>query len=109
MTKHFTIINYKLRQLLYTILLILLTSCGGNLTREESELLRQLDDSIAARPAIEQRKEADLQRLKNLSRSQHGDVARYSVYDRLFAAYINYEIDSAMQYARLKLDLARAL
>ena len=108
MTKHFTIINYKLRQLLYTILLILLTSCGGNLTREESELLRQLDDSIAARPAIEQRKEAELQRLKNLSRLQHGDVARYSVYDRLFAAYINYEIDSAMQYARLKLDLARA-
>lgn len=106
MTKNFTIINYKLRQLLYIILLISLMSCG-NVSREDSELLRRLDDSIAARPAIERRKEADLQRLKTLSRSQHGDVARYSVYDRLFAAYINYEIDSAMHYARLKLDLAR--
>ena len=81
-------------------------SCG-NVSREDSELLRRLDDSIAARPAIERRKEADLLRLKTLSRTQRGDVARYSVYDRLFAAYINYEIDSAMHYARLKLDLAR--
>lgn len=91
-----------------TAAFLTVVSCSGQpYGRETADMLRVLDDSIARRTQIGQRKEAELTRLKSLLSRSYSPVERYEAATDLFDAYLRYNLDSAFYYAFLKERIAR--
>lgn len=68
--------------------------------------LRRLDDSIANRGAIRERKEKQLQQFRALVEEAKLPHERYKALSALYNAYRNYNVDSTLHYALLKKTVA---
>ncbi|MBB3188137.1 DUF6377 domain-containing protein [Microbacter margulisiae] len=72
-------------------------------------LLHVLDQTIDNHAIYDQQKEAKLHHLKELLKMAPSDELRYNLCGQLFDEYKTYISDSALNYARLKLQIAEKL
>lgn len=96
---------------LLCIAALLLPACTKDFhySEEEETLLERLDNTIRNGAQIESAKQIRINNIK-LSLSENiTDEERYAVYDNLYDEYYQYDIDSAIAYAREKLALAKSL
>ncbi len=70
-------------------------------------MLEALDRTIAERDIYERIKRERIDSIKAGIRSDTTDSLKYEIYDRLFDEYYQYDIDSAIFYARKKLSVAQ--
>lgn len=72
-------------------------------------LLVVLDRTVKDYQAYSDQKEGELSRLKEQLRYARNDDERYAIYGKLYDGYSAYKSDSALVYARRKLDIAEKL
>ena len=69
-------------------------------------ILEQLDRTVADRDIHTQKKEARIAGKKSLLDENMADEERYKIYDRIYDEYYQYNLDSAIVYAKKKSALA---
>ena len=69
-------------------------------------ILEQLDRTVADRDIHTQKKEARIAGMKSLLDENMADEERYKIYDRIYDEYYQYNLDSAIVYAKKKSALA---
>ena len=74
--------------------------------REVEKALEELDEVIDRKDEIESRKDLTIASIRKGLGKTGSDTARYRILDRLYSEYYQYDIDSAVFYAREKLALA---
>lgn len=74
---------------------------------DNKRMLEALDKTIAERDIYERIKLERIDSIKAGIRSNATDSLKYVIYDRLFDEYYQYDIDSAIFYARKKLSVAQ--
>lgn len=74
---------------------------------EVQEMLRKLDRTIRDKQSFETGKEQHIARIKAKITAGSSEQQLYNVYDDLYSEYYQYNLDSAMRYARRKLEVAR--
>lgn len=85
-----------------------LLSCGSRSDTEVRirEALHNLDNTLAASASIEQKKEAEMDRLRSCLRACTDPSVQYLICDSLFLGYYKRDVDSALHYAHQKERLA---
>ena len=90
---------------------IILASCSGrtetDFPEEVRDALAELDGAMSRKAQIEEELESRIGQMHRQLSSAGTDSARYSALDMLYSSYYQYDIDSAIFYARTKLELAR--
>ena len=84
-----------------------LISCSHSQDKELRNALNGLDKAIDSRELYEQKKQERLQEIKSGLKEAGTTVNIYAIYDRLYEEYYQYNIDSAIFYANLKLKTAQ--
>lgn len=96
-------------RIIFIILFCLaMTACGNSpgYAPETRDLLKQLDATIREKAAIDDAKHERIDSVKREISLLSTDEERYAIYDKLYDEYYQYEIDSAITYARKKCSLA---
>ncbi|MGO4905454.1 DUF6377 domain-containing protein [Flavobacterium sp. W20_MBD1_R3] len=73
------------------------------------QLLQELDQTVADYQLYSDKKEIQINKLKELLLSTSSDIQRYDVYGKLYAEYKSYQSDSALIYARKSFQIAEKL
>ncbi|MBO8482679.1 MAG: hypothetical protein IAB75_00950 [Bacteroidetes bacterium] len=81
---------------------------GGEDTGTEA-ILARLDRTVAERELYIQKKESRIEGMKSVLNSGMTDEERYRVYDRIYDEYYQYNMDSAIVYAKKKFNLASGI
>ena len=68
--------------------------------REVEKALEELDEVIDRKDEIESRKDLTIASIRKGLGKTGSDTARYRILDRLYSEYYQYDIDSAVFYAR---------
>ncbi len=99
------------RYLTFISSVIILASCSGrtetDFPEEVRDALAELDGAMSRKAQIEEELETRIGQMHRQLSSAGTDSARYSALDMLYSSYYQYDIDSAIFYARTKLELAR--
>lgn len=73
------------------------------------QLLQELDQTVADYQLYSDKKEIQVNKLKELLLSTSSDIQKYDVYGKLYAEYKSYQSDSALIYARKSFRIAEKL
>ena len=102
----------RYRPFLFIILtLAVLSGChtGSMHNPEIKDILEQLDKVVEDRDIYTQKKEGRIAGMKSLLYDNMTAEERYKVYDRIYDEYYQYNLDSAIVYAKKKFDLAAGI
>ena len=95
------------RNFLYFLALVsVLSGCCSEKDRQIRDTLKELDDVISRQEEIESAKDSYIELIKGRYSEAMSPDERYTILDELYNEYYNYNIDSAIFYARTKLDIA---
>lgn len=95
------------RNFLYFLALVsVLSGCCSEKDRQIRDTLKELDDVISRQEEIESAKDSYIELIKGRYSEAMSPDEKYSIFDELYNEYYNYNIDSAIFYARTKLDIA---
>lgn len=95
------------RNFLYFLALVsVLSGCCSEKDRQIRDTLKELDDVISRQEEIESAKDSYIELIKGRYSEAMSPDEKYTILDELYNEYYNYNIDSAIFYARTKLDLA---
>lgn len=95
------------RNFLYFFALVsVLSGCCSEKDRQIRDTLKELDDVISRQEEIESAKDSYIELIKGRYSEAMSPDEKYTILDELYNEYYNYNIDSAIFYARTKLDLA---
>ena len=95
------------RYFLYFFALVsVLSGCCSEKDRQIRDTLKELDDVISRQEEIESAKDSYIELIKGRYSEAMSPDEKYSIFDELYNEYYNYNIDSAIFYARTKLDIA---
>lgn len=91
--------------------LILFSSCmqGGSYNTQTKIILEELDAVILHKPEYGKIKEQQINSIKSLLRNMDTPQSVYGIYNNLYQEYYRYNLDSAMVYAKRKMQLANEL
>lgn len=78
-------------------------------SEETDSLLRVLDKVILERPVYQQRKQSEIDSLKQVLKRVVTDEEQYTVYERLYSRYNTFRMDSALWAAKKSLEIATQL
>nr|WP_315179575.1 DUF6377 domain-containing protein [uncultured Flavobacterium sp.] len=73
------------------------------------ELLDELDQTVADYAVYSNKKEGEINKLKELLSYTSADIQKYDIYGKLYAEYKSYQSDSALIYARKSFQIAEKL
>lgn len=73
------------------------------------ELLEELDQTVANYALYSNKKEREINKLKELLSYTSTDIQKYDLYGKLYAGYKSYQSDSALIYARKSFQIAEKL
>lgn len=95
------------RYFLYFFALVsVLSGCCSEKDRQIRDTLKELDDVISRQEEIESAKDSYIELIKGRYSEAMSPDEKYTILDELYNEYYNYNIDSAVFYARTKLDIA---
>lgn len=95
------------RNFLYFFALVsVLSGCCSEKDRQIRDTLKELDDVISRQEEIESAKDSYIELIKGRYSGAMSPDEKYTILDELYNEYYNYNIDSAIFYARTKLDIA---
>lgn len=95
------------RNFFYFLALVsVLSGCCSEKDRQIRDTLKELDDVISRQEEIESAKDSYIELIKGRYSEAMSPDEKYSIFDELYNEYYNYNIDSAIFYARTKLDIA---
>lgn len=95
------------RNFLYFLALVsVLSGCCSEKDRQIRDTLKELDDVISRQEEIESAKDSYIELIKGRYSETLSPDEKYTIFDELYNEYYNYNIDSAIFYARTKLDIA---
>lgn len=95
------------RNFLYFFALVsVLSGCCSEKDRQIRDTLKELDDVISRQEEIESAKDSYIELIKGRYSEAMSPDEKYTIFDELYNEYYNYNIDSAIFYARTKLDIA---
>lgn len=95
------------RYFLYFFALVsVLSGCCSEKDRQIRDTLKELDDVISRQEEIESAKDSYIELIKGRYSEAMSPDEKYTILDELYNEYYNYNIDSAIFYARTKLDIA---
>ena len=95
------------RNFLYFLALVsVLSGCCSEKDRQIRDTLKELDDVISRQDEIESAKDSYIELIKGRYSEAMSPDEKYTILDELYNEYYNYNIDSAIFYARTKLDIA---
>lgn len=95
------------RNFLYFLALVsVLSGCCSEKDRQIRDTLKELDDVISRQEEIESAKDSYIELIKGRYSEAMSPDEQYTILDELYNEYYNYNIDSAIFYARTKLDIA---
>lgn len=95
------------RNFLYFLALMsVLSGCCSEKDRQIRDTLKELDDVISRQEEIESAKDSYIELIKGRYSEAMSPDEKYTILDELYNEYYNYNIDSAIFYARTKLDIA---
>lgn len=95
------------RNFLYFLALVsVLSGCCSEKDRQIRDTLKELDNVISRQEEIESAKDSYIELIKGRYSEAMSPDEKYSIFDELYNEYYNYNIDSAIFYARTKLDIA---
>lgn len=95
------------RNFLYFLALVsVLSGCCSEKDRQIRDTLKELDDVISRQEEIESAKDSYIELIKGRYSEAMSPDEKYTILDELYNEYYNYNIDSAIFYARSKLDIA---
>lgn len=95
------------RNFLYFLALVsVLSVCCSEKDRQIRDTLKELDDVISRQEEIESAKDSYIELIKGRYSEAMSPDEKYTILDELYNEYYNYNIDSAIFYARTKLDIA---
>lgn len=95
------------RNFFYFLALVsVLSGCCSEKDRQIRDTLKELDDVISRQEEIESAKDSYIELIKGRYSEAMSHDEKYSIFDELYNEYYNYNIDSAIFYARTKLDIA---
>lgn len=95
------------RNFLYFFALVsVLSGCCSEKDRQIRDTLKELDDVISRQEEIESAKDSYIELIKGRYSEAMSPDEKYTILDELYNEYYNYNIDSAVFYARTKLDIA---
>lgn len=95
------------RYFLYFLALVsVLSGCCSEKDRQIRDTLKELDDVISRQEEIESAKDSYIELIKGRYSEAMSPDEKYTILDELYNEYYNYNIDSAIFYARTKLDIA---
>lgn len=95
------------RNFLYFFALVsVLSGCSSEKDRQIRDTLKELDDVISRQEEIESAKDSYIELIKGRYSEAMSPDEKYTILDELYNEYYNYNIDSAIFYARTKLDIA---
>ena len=87
-----------------------LLSCSNNkYSPEIRQALAELDNTVSRKQEIEKELENRIAGMRSRLGSADSDCAKYAILDSLYSCYYQYDIDSAIFYARAKLELAETV
>ena len=96
-----------IRNFLYFLALVsVLSGCCSEKDRQIRDTLKELDDVISRQEEIESAKDSYIELIKGRYSETLSPDEKYTIFDELYNEYYNYNIDSAIFYARSKLDIA---
>lgn len=96
-----------IRNFLYFLALVsVLSGCCSEKDRQIRDTLKELDDVISRQEEIESAKDSYIELIKGRYSEAMSPDEKYTILDELYNEYYNYNIDSAIFYARTKLDIA---
>lgn len=98
----------KMKKVIFITILLLFPAFLFSRQNSDS-LLRALDKVVDNYQSYSEKKEEELVKLKELLRYTLSDSQRYSICAELFDEYRSYKSDSALVYARKKLEIAQHL
>lgn len=92
----------------FVMILSCAAGCTGSIsyTDETKSVLQDLDKVIGERAGIDRDKAIRIGEIKASLDGNPSPAERYEIYDRLYDEYYQYDIDSAITYARKKLSIA---
>ncbi|MDI6048440.1 DUF6377 domain-containing protein [Flavobacterium sp. XS2P24] len=73
------------------------------------ELLDELDQAVADYAVYSNKKEGEINKLKEQLSYTSADIQKYDIYGKLYAEYKSYQSDSALIYARKSFQIAEKL
>lgn len=95
------------RNFLYFLALVsVLSGCCSEKDRQIQDTLKELDNVISRQEEIESAKDSYIELIKGRYSEAMSPDEKYTILDELYNEYYNYNIDSAIFYARTKLDIA---
>ena len=95
------------RNFLYFLALVsVLSGCCSEKDRQIRDTLKELDDVISRQEEIESAKDSYIELIKGRYSEAMSPDEKYTIFDELYNEYYNYNIDSAIFYARTKLNIA---
>ena len=95
------------RNFLYFLALVsVLSGCCSEKDRQIRDTLKELDDVISRQEEIESAKDSYIELIKGRYSEAMSPDEKYTILDELYNEYYNYNIDSAIFYARTKLNIA---
>ena len=92
-----------------TVLIALLLPVFLFAQNNSEQLLQELDQTVADYQLYSDKKEVQINKLKELLLSTSSDIQKYDVYGKLYAEYKSYQSDSALIYARKSFQIAEKL
>ena len=92
-----------------TVLLAFLSPLFLFAQNNSEQLLQELDRTVADYQLYSDKKEIQINKLKELLLSTSSDIQKYDVYGKLYAEYKSYQSDSALIYARKSFQIAEKL
>ncbi|RDI56834.1 DUF6377 domain-containing protein [Flavobacterium glaciei] len=92
-----------------TILIAFLAPLFLFAQNNSEQLLQELDETVADYQLYSDKKEVQINKLKELLISTSSDIQKYDVYGKLYAEYKSYQSDSALIYARKSFQIAEKL
>lgn len=103
--------RYRPTFLFIILTLAALSGCrtGSIHNPEIKDILEQLDKVVEDRDIYTQKKEGRIAGMKSLLYDNMTAEERYKVYDRIYDEYYQYNLDSAIVYAKKKFDLAAGI
>ncbi|NDV60366.1 DUF6377 domain-containing protein [Bacteroides sp. 519] len=90
------------------LIILLLISCSQPVkyNKRLSDVLLELDETILHRETYEHDKEQRINGIRELFKGNTSPEYQYNICNKLFSEYFDYNLDSAMVYAKTKLHLA---
>lgn len=100
------LMTMKQNFLYFLALVSVLSGCCSEKDRQIRDTLKELDDVISRQEEIESAKDSYIELIKGRYSEAMSPDEKYTILDELYNEYYNYNIDSAIFYARTKLDIA---